>query len=70
MLRKVALLDFNKCRPEDCPEGICAAARVCPIGRLRQEAPYTVPEPEPSACRTCGECVRACPRKALQIVSM
>jgi len=69
MLRKMALLDYNKCRPGACTGGICAAARVCPSGLLRQEMPYAMPEPEPSACRACGDCVRACPQKALQIIS-
>jgi translation initiation factor RLI1 len=70
MLRKMALLDFNKCRPGACPGGVCAAAEVCPSRLLKQEAPYSMPETEPSACRACGECVRACPQKALQIISM
>ncbi len=69
MLRKMALLDFSKCRPEDCAGGVCAAAKVCSSRRLKQEQPYTAPLPEPSACRACGECVRACPRKAIKIVS-
>jgi translation initiation factor RLI1 len=69
MLRKMALLDLNKCRPGACPGGICAAVRVCPSGLLKQEAAYAMPEPEPSSCRACGECVRACPLKAIQIIS-
>jgi translation initiation factor RLI1 len=69
MLRKIALLDFNKCRPDSCEGGICAAARACPSGLLKQETPYSMPLPEPSACRACGDCVRACPQKALQIIS-
>jgi translation initiation factor RLI1 len=70
MLKKMALLDFSKCKPEACADGVCAAAQVCPSKLLRQEAPFSVPLPEPSACRACGECVRACPQKALQIVSL
>jgi len=69
MLRKMALLDFSKCRPEDCVDGVCAASKVCPSRLLNQEQPYTAPLPEPSACRACGECVRACPQKAIRIVS-
>jgi heterodisulfide reductase subunit A-like polyferredoxin len=55
---------------EVCASGICAAAQACPSKLLRQEVPYSVPLPEPSACRACGECVRACPQKAVQIVSL
>jgi translation initiation factor RLI1 len=69
MSRKLALLNFNKCRPDRCADGICAAALACPSKLLKQETPYAVPEPEPFACRACGECTRACPEKALQIVS-
>jgi translation initiation factor RLI1 len=69
MLRKMALLDYGKCCPEKCAGGICAAALVCPSKLLRQEAPYYIPMPEPSSCRACGECVRACPQKAVQIIS-
>jgi translation initiation factor RLI1 len=69
MLKKMALLDFNKCRPGECDGGVCAAARACPSGLLKQEAPFTIPQPEPYACRACGECVRACPQKAIRIIS-
>jgi len=67
--RKMALLDFEKCRPELCDGGICAAAQACPSKLLQQEAPYAMPVPEPSACRACGECVRACSQKAIRIIS-
>lgn len=69
MTRKLALLDYHKCRPGACEDGICAAAQVCPSKLLLQEVPYTMPVPEPSACRACGDCVRACPQKAIQLVS-
>jgi heterodisulfide reductase subunit A-like polyferredoxin len=69
LARKQALLDYYKCRPGSCNGGVCAAAQACPSGLLRQETPYTVPEPEPSACRACGDCTRACPEKAIRLVS-
>jgi translation initiation factor RLI1 len=67
--RKMALLDFNRCRPESCEGGVCAAAQVCPSRLMKQEEPYTPPMPEPFACRACGDCARACPQKAITIVS-
>jgi Fe-S-cluster-containing hydrogenase component 2 len=70
MSRKTALLNFSKCSPASCQDGVCAAALVCPSKLLKQDSPYAVPEPEPAACRACGECVRACPQKAIQIVSL
>jgi heterodisulfide reductase subunit A-like polyferredoxin len=69
MPRKMALLDYSKCIPGGCSEGVCVAALACPSRLLHQEAPYSIPMPEPSACRACGECVRACPQKAIQLVS-
>ena len=70
MARKMALLDYSKCRPGSCEGGICAAAAVCPSKLLKQEEPFAPPMPEPSACRACGECVRACPQQAMRIVTM
>ena len=70
MAIKTALLDFNKCHPERCPEGVCPAVALCPSKLLRQEAPFSIPMPEPFGCRACGECVRACPERAISIVSM
>ena len=70
MGRKMALLDFGACHPDACPEGACAAAAACPSRLLKQEKPYETHIPEPFACRACGECVRACPNKAVSIVTM
>ena len=70
MGRKMALLDFSACHPDTCPEGACAAAAACPSKLLKQEKPYETPIPEPFACRACGECVRACPNRAVSIVTM
>ena len=70
MTRKTALVDYNRCSPEACPDGICSAVGACPAKLLRQETNHTVPMSEPSYCRACGDCVRACPLKAIQLVSM
>ena len=69
MPRKMAMLDYTKCVPEKCTDGVCAAALTCPSKLLKQEEPFAIPMPEPSACRACGDCVRACPQKAIQIMS-
>lgn len=67
MAGKLALVDYNKCRPGDCEDGICLAARACERKLLIQEASYEAPMPNPSLCRGCSDCVRACPLKAVQI---
>jgi translation initiation factor RLI1 len=67
MPSKMALVDYNKCRPSECDSGRCTAALACTRRLLRQEAPYEPPMPDPSLCRGCGDCVRACTRKAIVI---
>ena len=67
MAGKMALVDYNKCTPGECEEGRCLAAAACERKLLVQESKYEAPMPNPSLCRGCGDCVRACPLKAVQI---
>ncbi|MFC2033848.1 4Fe-4S binding protein [Chloroflexota bacterium] len=64
---KIALIDFNKCRPEECEKGICKATKACNHKLLMQDTAYEIPMTDPSICRGCGDCLRACPLKAIQI---
>lgn len=64
---KVVLVDFNKCQPDKCENGICKAAQVCQFKLLKQEKSYEIPMADPFICRGCGDCVRACPWKAIII---
>jgi len=70
MPSKIALVDFGKCDPKKCENGVCLAAKACKRKLLRQEAPYEPPMPDPSLCKACGDCVLACPAKAIQIINM
>jgi translation initiation factor RLI1 len=71
MTRKMALLDYSRCLPSECDDGgVCRVVDVCPSKLIKQEEPGLPPMTEPSACRACGECVRACPLDAIRIVSM
>ena len=65
---KMALVHFDRCHPEKCRGGVCAAAQACPHKLLKQEAPLQTPMPDPSICRGCGDCARACPQKAIEVV--
>ena len=65
MPKQVVLVDYRKCQPEKCDDGICLAALACPNKVLKQEAPYEMPNPSPSMCVGCGTCVQACPLKAI-----
>ncbi len=67
MLGKIAMVDFNKCRPEECGNGICKAAPACERKLLKQETAFEAPMTNPSICRACGDCLRACPLNAIQI---
>ena len=70
MTRKMALVDYNKCRPEECNDGLCTAAQACTLKLLQQEAPYSMPIADPLSCRACGDCTRACPLKAIQLTGI
>ena len=68
MTSKMALVDFPKCHPEECGDGICVAVLACPRKLLKQEQPGEIPMTDPSICQGCADCARACPLKAIQIV--
>jgi translation initiation factor RLI1 len=67
---KMALLDYNKCRPDLCEGGVCTAMLACPLHVLKQEAPHEIPMTDPFACKGCAACTLACPVRALSIVRM
>jgi len=64
---KVAL-DYARCDPETCENGICSAAKVCEKKVLRQEAPGEMPDLYPAMCRGCIDCIAACPRDAIRLM--
>lgn len=64
---KMALVDYNRCQPEQCES--CAAAAACTRKLLVQEEPHQAPLMNPSLCKGCGDCIRACPLKAIIIAT-
>lgn len=69
MPNPTAMIDYQKCSPEKCDSGVCAAMLECPKKVLRQEAPYEFPFSHPSHfCKGCGICVQACLFTAIRIV--
>jgi translation initiation factor RLI1 len=56
-----AMVDYRKCQPEECDEGICLAASACPKGIVSQEVPHEMPDLSPDVCVGCGICAQACP---------
>jgi translation initiation factor RLI1 len=69
MAGKIALIDYRKCDPQLCAEGVCIAAQACPRKLIGQEAPYEAPMTDPAPCRGCGDCARTCTQGAIQIAS-
>jgi len=67
---KIALVDFNKCKPDQCNQGVCVAAQACPRKLLQQESPHQPPMTNPAICRGCADCARACPLKAIKVISI
>ena len=69
MPNPLAVVNYEKCDPGKCDDGVCAAMLECPNKVLRQEASYEFPFSHPSHfCRGCAKCVQACPLEAIQVV--
>ncbi|MFA4836017.1 MAG: hypothetical protein WC749_08125 [Dehalococcoidia bacterium] len=65
MPKPKAYVDYEKCNPELCPDGICAAAKECKLKVLRQDAPHEAPYTTSAPCKGCFTCLTACPAKAI-----
>jgi Fe-S-cluster-containing hydrogenase component 2 len=63
-----AMVDYRKCQPEKCDEGICLAVLACPNKILKQEAPYEMPDPNLAMCVGCGMCAQACSLKTIRVM--
>jgi len=70
MPNKIALVAFDKCQVGKCDKGICVAVLACSHKLIKQESPYDIPMFHPSICQGCGDCVRACPLKAIKVVNI
>jgi translation initiation factor RLI1 len=69
MPKKAVLVDYTKCKPEKCNEGICVAVPECEHKLLVQERRWEVPEVNPSKwCHGCAKCASICPLKAIQML--
>ncbi|MBT4513101.1 MAG: hypothetical protein HOC20_12950 [Chloroflexi bacterium] len=65
MPKPKAYVDYNKCNPELCKDGVCLAAQECELKILHQDAPYEPPETTSAPCKGCFKCLRVCPAKAI-----
>jgi len=62
------IISEEKCQPELCPRGICAAKKTCPFKCLIQYDPGEPPVGDSSHCNGCAICAKACPAQAISIV--
>jgi translation initiation factor RLI1 len=65
---KIVVVNYNKCDPKECKDGICRAISACPKKIIKQEEPYEAPMINISLCSGCYKCIKACPRKAIEKV--
>jgi translation initiation factor RLI1 len=70
MFKKMAVVDYRACRPEQCEHGVCRAAQACPRKVLKQESPYESPDALATMCVGCGLCAAACLVKAVHVATM
>ena len=66
-MAKTALVIFDKCKPQLCPGGVCAAAAACERRLITQDSPNEIPMTNPALCKGCADCVRSCPAGAIEI---
>ncbi|NOZ86253.1 MAG: hypothetical protein GXP49_08290 [Deltaproteobacteria bacterium] len=67
MAKPFAMVIFEKCKPFECsPDGKCPATKACEYKVLRQEEPGEPPF-QIGLCKGCGNCVTACPLKAIKL---
>lgn len=60
-------IDYKKCDPKRCNNGICSALLACPIKLIKQIEPYDYPYPLDGFCQECGKCVESCLLEAIKM---
>jgi Fe-S-cluster-containing hydrogenase component 2 len=58
-------VDYKRCHPESCEEGMCLIVRECPRRLFKQEEPYDPPFVISGFCEDCGRCIEMCPLQAV-----
>ncbi|MEA2015829.1 MAG: hypothetical protein U9O59_03840 [Actinomycetota bacterium] len=66
MPRRIAIINYDKCVPEECRDGICSAIKACKKKVIRQEEPYEIPYINTGICIGCYDCIPFCHREAIE----
>ena len=69
MSAKIALIDYNRCDPKECKDGICKALSSCSKKNIKQEEPYETPFINTNLCTGFYECITACSKGAIEKAS-
>ncbi|RCK72696.1 MAG: hypothetical protein ANABAC_1230 [Anaerolineae bacterium] len=68
MPKRAVFLNYQRCEPQNCEQGVCRAALLCKRHVLQQPQPYEAPELNAEMCLGCALCTTACPSKAVQVL--
>ncbi|MEW6231217.1 MAG: 4Fe-4S binding protein [Chloroflexota bacterium] len=60
-----ATIDWRKCDPNKCVNGMCFVKGNCPVKAIIQLDAEDQPVVDTSRCRGCSACVARCPLRAI-----
>lgn len=69
MPKPIISLDYQRCEPKQCEQGVCRAVALCRRKALRQEQPFEPPELNAELCLGCAVCTTVCSAHALQALA-
>ena len=68
MPKPKAMIDYSRCRPEECNGGVCVAVAECSLRVLKQDTPREAPYALQDFCVGCSKRRIACPFEAIKMI--